>query len=85
MRQLDRADVLKALTDSIHEVLPDLAERRIEPDDSLVDLGANSLDRAEIVMLAMEALSIEVERSELAGLRDIESLVEILFANARER
>ncbi|MCG8915253.1 acyl carrier protein [Actinokineospora sp. PR83] len=85
MSELDRADVLEAVVASIHEVLPDLAGRQIEPTDRLVDLGANSVDRAEITMLAMEALSIEVERTRLAGVKDIGGLVDTLHANARGR
>jgi polyketide biosynthesis acyl carrier protein len=60
------------------EVLPDLEAHEFEPTDRLVDLGANSVDRAEIVMMIMESLSLRIPRVELFGVRDIGELVDVL-------
>lgn len=55
----------------------------VNPDDvtidkSMTDLGANSVDRVEVVMYAVEELGIDVPRAELHGARNLAGLVEIL-------
>lgn len=55
----------------------------VNPDDvtidkSMTDLGANSVDRVEVVMYATEELGIDVPRAELHGARNLAGLVEIL-------
>lgn len=40
--------VFDLIVDHIREVIPELEDHRFEPSDSLRDLGANSIDRAEV-------------------------------------
>jgi polyketide biosynthesis acyl carrier protein len=84
MATMTWAKIFELVKANIYEVLPDVEGREIEPGDRLVDLGANSVDRAEIVMLIMEALSLRVARAELARASDIGQLVEALHAKCAE-
>lgn len=56
--------------------------RRWRPNSSrrptLTELGCNSIDRAEIVTIAMERLRITVPIGEFAEVGDIASLVDVL-------
>ena len=63
----------------ICEVIPGLEFHVFKPDDYLVDLGANSVDRAEIIMLALEELSLTTPRIELSEAKSIADLVRILY------
>ena len=47
------------------EVVPGLAHHRFQPTDSLKELGANSIDRAEIVMMTLESLSLNIPLIEM--------------------
>ena len=76
------AEIFALVTNNIYEVLPDVEGREIKPDDRLTDLGANSVDRAEIVMLAMEALSLHIQRVELSGVKNVGELVDALYAKS---
>ena len=57
-----------------HHMVPDLRARLREPDDNLrliEDLGLDSLTMIEIVMLAEDVLRISINNEELAGLRTL--------------
>jgi polyketide biosynthesis acyl carrier protein len=67
----------------ICEVIPELEGHAFQPDDRLVDLGANSIDRAEIVTMALETLSLPIARVELSEAKNIGELVGILYAKSQ--
>ena len=82
MTEQRHAEIFALVRSNIYEVLPDVEGREIKPDDRLADLGANSVDRAEIVMLAMEALSLHIQRVELSGVKNVGELVDALYAKS---
>ncbi|WP_313918038.1 acyl carrier protein [Tahibacter sp.] len=61
------------------EVLPNLADHRFADDDRLQDLGANSVDRAEILNMVLDSLSLAIPRVELFGPRNIGELADLLL------
>lgn len=77
-RQLSEGEVLAAVSKSILEVLPDVAPEAIRPDRSLSELGANSVDRMEVVTLSMEALGVKIPLMSFAGVTNIGDLVAVL-------
>jgi polyketide biosynthesis acyl carrier protein len=60
------------------EVIPELASHIFQRNDRLAELGANSMDRAEILMLVLDSLSLKIPRVELFGPKNIGELVELL-------
>lgn len=76
-------EVLQLIGRCACEVLPNLAGHRFEPADQLSELGANSVDRAEIIMLLMEELSLKIPRSELFGPQNIGELAELILLKMR--
>lgn len=64
------------------EVFPEVSSRKISPQDSLRDLGANSVDRAEIIMLTLSCLKIHVPLINFAQAKNIGDLVDIFHYNA---
>lgn len=61
-------------------VLPSMAGRRFKRDDRLAELGANSVDRADIVMMVLERLSLRIPLTEVYGPRNIGELADLLHA-----
>jgi polyketide biosynthesis acyl carrier protein len=74
-------DVFAVVRDTVLEVLPDLDAADIGIDGTLTDLGANSIDRADIVTMAQERLGIVVPVAQFRGVADIGALVEVLRQN----
>jgi polyketide biosynthesis acyl carrier protein len=79
---MQRDEIFEMVKGHVYEVLPDLDGCHINWDDRLADLGANSVDRAEVAMLAMESLSLQIARVELAGVQNIRDLVDALHAKS---
>jgi len=74
--------VLAAIARSVRTVLPEIGPDQVRPDRSLSDLGCNSVDRAEVVSLAMEDLGIEVPVNAFSEVTDIGTLARLLRAYA---
>jgi polyketide biosynthesis acyl carrier protein len=62
----------------IAEVLPDLDQALIVRGKSLLELGANSVDRVEVVTMCMERLDLTVPLSRFANVNNIGELVSAL-------
>ncbi len=68
-------EVVKANT---LRVLVDVQPQQVTLDTALTDLGANSVDRVEVVMYSMEDLNLKIPSGELQGLADLRGLVGLL-------
>lgn len=80
MEAMKRARVLDLIAQHAREVVPGLDDHVFAPSDRLVQLGANSLDRAEIAMLVQESLGLTVPRVELFGPTNIGELADLFVS-----
>jgi len=80
---MTQEEVWTALKDSILEVLPEYMLHDIRPEASLRDFGANSIDRAEIIMLALSRLKLKIPLVEFAPAKNNHDLMTIFLAHAR--
>jgi polyketide biosynthesis acyl carrier protein len=76
---MNKEDVFQAVKKNIVEILPHVSLNNIKIDGQLKDLGANSIDRMEIVTMSMEALGIKIPLVELGQVENIEGLVNLLY------
>ncbi|NVO12350.1 MAG: acyl carrier protein [Bacteroidales bacterium] len=65
----------------IMEVLPDVNPEMINIEKALKDLGANSIDRMEIVTMSMEELGLKIPLMSFAQVSNIEGMVDVLVEN----
>jgi len=72
-------DIFQNLVQITLEVLPDLEGHAFKPEDSLRVLGANSIDRAEIVVLLMESLYLNLPMVDFAGAKNMGELAETCY------
>ena len=63
---MTKPEVIEIIKRIIEENLDDVSAEDIEPEKSMKDYGANSLDMIEVVSCSMRELGIKVPRSELA-------------------
>jgi len=73
-------EIFEIIVGHLVEVLPEIDPQYVTMQDALRDLGANSVDRVEIVMMTMESLSLDIPLVELSGTHNIQELVELLHA-----
>lgn len=72
--------VFEVITRMVVEVLPHLSGRAFEPTDVLEQLGANSMDRADIVVMTLQELGLNIPLTEVFGPKNIGELAELLNA-----
>lgn len=77
---MDTEQIFQLITDSAREIIIGLEDYTFKTTDSLELLGANSVDRAEIVMMVMEAINLKIPRTETVGPRNIGELAELIYA-----
>lgn len=72
---MTKEEVFDVLKKHILDQLEDeVEEEDIDPEKSMLDLGANSLDIVEIVTNTMRELKIKIPRDELAKINNISGL-----------
>lgn len=80
---MNKEEIFELLVKHTQEVIPELEGRALTQQDSLRDLGANSLDRADIIMMTMDELSMRFPLVELAGAKNLGELAEIFYQRLR--
>ncbi|WP_035713089.1 acyl carrier protein [Azorhizobium doebereinerae] len=72
--------VLATLIAQIRDVVPELEGHPIARADSMVDLGVNSIERNEVLLLTLQALQLDISPTKLVGPRNIGELADLLHA-----
>ncbi|MEU9678019.1 MULTISPECIES: acyl carrier protein [Streptomyces] len=75
---MSNQDVLGLIVEHTREVIPELEDHAFQPADSLRELGANSIDRAEIIMMTLQSLSVSIPLVELADAKNIGDLADLI-------
>jgi len=73
---MTRDEIVDLLTEQLAEQLDEVDESDLEPDLSMRDFGANSLDVIEVVTSVMRQLDIKIPRSQLADIETIDGLAD---------
>lgn len=80
---LDEQTLLATIVAEIRNLIPGLAQRNIELDDSLRDLGLNSIDRVDVIFAAQAFAGVRMPMSAFAGARNIEELIRLILEKCR--
>lgn len=75
-------DVFEIIIRHVREVLPALDNHDFQFSDSLKALGANSIDRSEIIMMTLESMSVNIPLIEMAKAPNIGELAGIIHAKS---
>ena len=81
---MKKNDIFELIALHAGEVIPKLKNHTFQPEDQLKDLGANSLDRSEIIDMVMESLSLQIPRVKVFGAKNIGELADILYESMSE-
>jgi polyketide biosynthesis acyl carrier protein len=80
---MTKDDVFSVVKKSILQILPDVDPERIDIGGQLRELGANSIDRMEVVTISMEELGVKIPLMSFAKVANIQDLVDVLDANLK--
>lgn len=75
---MDKNEIFEIIKENILEVIPDLSVDDITMNDSLKEIGANSVDRADIIMFSMESLNIRIPMVKFGNAKNIGEIVDIM-------
>lgn len=78
-------EIFEVVRGVVLEILPDLDPDAVTMQSSLAQLGANSIDRLDVTLGAMEALSLRVPITAFAGASNLEGLVGVLLRHQAAR
>lgn len=76
---MNKDDLFQVVKKNALAVLPGIQSEQITMDCQLKDLGANSIDRVEIVTLTLEDTQLEISLVEFGGVSNIRELVDVLY------
>ncbi|MBM0104592.1 acyl carrier protein [Steroidobacter sp. S1-65] len=79
---MNQAEIFETIVRHTREVVPALQAHRFTLTDSLRELGANSVDRADIIMMTLESLALRIPLSTMAKAENIGELASIIHARA---
>jgi polyketide biosynthesis acyl carrier protein len=75
----NKAEILELIGKSAREIIPGLGAHVFTASDRLSELGANSIDRAEITMMVQESLGLTIPHRALAGAKNVGDLADLFF------
>jgi polyketide biosynthesis acyl carrier protein len=76
---MEKKNLFNIIKNNIIEILPDVLPEDITGDKQLRDLGANSIDRVEILSLIIQELKINMPLIELAKVNNLDMLADLLL------
>ena len=76
---MQRREIFKIIKSNVIKVLPDVHPDLITIDKKLKDLGANSVDRVEVVQYTMEDSNLIIPQVELGKANNLCDLTEIFY------
>lgn len=76
---MTKDEIIDVIKRNIVENLDDVEIDEIDPQRTMKDYGANSLDMIEVVSCSMRELNIKIPRAELADIKNIEELADKFF------
>ena len=74
---MNKEEIISIIKANITEIIPELETEALSPDETLANMGLNSVDRGELITLTLEHLELEVSRIEFAGANTINELADL--------
>ena len=71
-------EIFEIIIQHTRNVVPELQEHDFRRTDSLRALGANSIDRADIIMMTLDSLSLNIPLTAMARAENIGELAGII-------
>ncbi len=76
-----REKIFEVVRSTVLDVLVDFDQNMIDINKSLKDLGANSVDRIEIINSSIERLNVRLPLITFKDVKNIKELVDVIYEN----
>jgi len=76
---MDKIELFEIIKKNIYDVIPELEGKNIEIQDSLSGLGANSIERADIIMMTLEDIKKSMPLHHFAQAPNINGIIEVIY------
>ncbi|MEE1281918.1 MAG: phosphopantetheine-binding protein [Acutalibacteraceae bacterium] len=76
---MNREKLLELMKEAINYVMPEISVDDITYNDSLKDLGANSVDRTEILIILMEDANVRLPMVSFGNAKNIGDIIDIVL------
>ncbi len=76
---MNRSDVLNTVIACIVEAIPNLDGHNFEETNTMEELGADSMNKADIIMLSLEELELNIPRVEAFGPTSLGELTDLFY------
>ncbi|MBQ4813834.1 acyl carrier protein [Pseudoalteromonas luteoviolacea] len=76
---MEQQQIFEIIVNNTKELLPELESHNFSQSDSLRDLGANSVDRSELIMMTLEEMDANIPMAQMAKANNIGELAQIMF------
>jgi acyl carrier protein len=75
---MDRTEVLDIVINNLRRNVDGIDDIEIDPQNSMAQYGASSLDIVEVVSASLRDLDIDIPRTKMAHLKNIGQLADLL-------
>lgn len=76
---MTKDELFNSIKEAIECVLPEVATGDLTCEDSLKEIGANSVDRAEILMMLMEDAGVKIPMVSFGNAKNIGEILDIVL------
>ncbi|MCX7920827.1 MAG: acyl carrier protein [Clostridia bacterium] len=81
---MTKEQIFELVKNSIREMVPEINTDNVRIEQSLRDLGVNSIDRMDIVIKCMEDLNLKIPLVEFGKVKNIAGIVELLYEKSTQ-
>ena len=81
---MSKEEIFEIIKENILDIIPELDLSEATMKDSLKEIGANSVDRADIIMFTMESLNIRIPMVKFGNAANIGDIVDIMYEAKNE-
>lgn len=76
---MGKEEIFNVIKEAISYIVPEINVNEITIEDSLKELGANSVDRAEILFMALEDSNVKIPMISFNDAKNIKDIVDIIY------
>lgn len=79
---MDSHHIAEIIIAEIRETVPELADQPITAQESMAELGVDSIERSEVILAVMERLDLKIPMVQLHGPKNIGELADLLLSKS---
>lgn len=76
---MEKNYIFEIIRDTILEILDEVEESDITKDNSLHNLGANSIDRMDIIMDVCDKLNVKIPLKDFSEIKNLSEMTELFY------